>query len=58
MERETVLSGYCRVLDASRMVVAEAENGVLTEVDCNYPDCPYAPNCPIAEKIDAFLKDS
>ena len=30
MEEEVFYSGYCRVLDASRTVAAEKENGVLT----------------------------
>ena len=57
MEKETVLSGYCRVMDGSRMVMVCGENGQITDIDCNYPDCPYAPNCPIAEKIEVFLKE-
>ena len=48
---ETFVSGYCRVLDASRMVAVETEGKTLVEVDCQYPSCPYAPNCPIGEKI-------
>ena len=51
MEQEIFLSGYCRVLDQSRMVAAITENGQFLEADCSYPDCPYAPGCPIAEKI-------
>ena len=51
MEIEKFLSGYCRVLDCSRMVAVVLENGVLTETDCAYPNCPHAPNCPIAAKI-------
>ena len=56
MERETVISGYCRALDGSRMVVAEAEDTTLTEVDCAFPDCPHAPSCPIADRIKQFIK--
>ena len=56
MERETVLSGYCRALDHSRMVMAVAENGLLTEVDCDYPGCCHAQSCPIAQAIDEFLR--
>ena len=55
MERETVISGYCRQLDGSRMVCVEAEGNRLTDVDCQFSDCPYAPACPIAEKIQAFI---
>ena len=57
MERETVLTGYCRALDHSRMVMAEAEDGVLTDIDCDYPACAHAPVCRIAQAIDEFLKE-
>ena len=52
MEQETFVSGYCRCLDQSRMVAVVTEDGQLTEVDCGYPDCGYAPGCPVAQKID------
>ena len=55
MEREDFLCGYCRVLDQSRMVTLVTDCGALCEVDCNFESCPYAPNCPIAEKIRAVL---
>ena len=54
MEQEAFFSGYCRVLDASRTVAAEKEDGKLTFVDCNYPDCPHAPVCPIAKELETF----
>ena len=50
MEKEIFVSGYCRVLDQSRMVAVEITDGQV-EADCSYPDCPYAPNCQIALKI-------
>ena len=56
MEQETFLNGYCRAMDQSRMVAAVTDNGVLTDVDCSYPDCPYVPSCPIAEKIQDLIK--
>ena len=49
-EREIFLSGYCRALDQSRMVEVEIHRGEA-EADCAYPDCPYAPNCQISQKI-------
>ena len=58
MEKERFFSGYCRQTDNSRMVAAVKENGVLLEVDCCYPDCPYAPNCTVAEKITEFLQEN
>ena len=56
MEIEKFLSGYCRVLDCSRMVAVVLENGELTEVDCCYGSCVYQPNCPVAKEIDALLE--
>lgn len=56
MEREAFFSGYCRCIDSSRTVAVEAEDTVLTCVDCDYPDCPFAPTCPIAHSIDEFLQ--
>ena len=56
MEKELFLSGYCRALDGSRMVAIVLEDGALTEADCAYPNCPYAPNCPIAAKIEETLR--
>lgn len=50
MEKEIFVSGYCRVLDQSRIVAVEITDETL-EADCAYPDCPYAPNCQIAQKI-------
>ena len=55
MEREAFYSGYCRQLDGPRRVCAVAQDTQLTETDCLYPDCPYAPDCPIAEQIRLFL---
>ena len=51
MEEEKFLSGYCKQLDASRMVTLVLEKGQLTEVDCCYGSCVYEPNCPIAREI-------
>ena len=51
MEKELFLSGYCRVLDASRMVEVILEDGAFSEADCCYPDCIYSQNCTIAQSI-------
>ena len=55
MEKELFLSGYCRCMDQSRMVAVVVEDGALVEADCAYPDCAYAPNCPVAAKIAEAL---
>ena len=52
METEKFLSGYCRQLDASRMVEVIAEDGTVTEVDCCYGNCVYQSSCLIAKEID------
>lgn len=52
MEQERILSGYCRTLDQSRMVVAVLEEERLTEIDCDYPNCPHVQSCPIAKQLD------
>lgn len=57
MEKEIILSGYCRTTDASRMVEVVVDNGALLEVDCCYENCPHAPNCNIAESIRELLND-
>lgn len=57
MEREGFFSGYCRCIDGSRTVCAVAEKEELTEVDCLFPDCPHAPDCPIGQRIKEFLKE-
>lgn len=51
MEREIFLSGYCRCLDASRMVCAVLEDDCLVEIDCNMGTCPYESECSVAQKV-------
>ena len=54
MEIEKFVSGYCRQLDAARVVEVIAEDSRVTEVDCCYGSCEYQANCPIAKEIDTF----
>ena len=56
MEQELFFSGYCRCLDSSRTVALVIDDGKPDEVDCAYPACPYAPNCPIAAKMEEALQ--
>ena len=51
MEKEVFLSGYCRTIDASRMVEVILEDGEIAEIDCCYENCPHSPNCLIAKSI-------
>ena len=56
MEKEVFFSGYCRCMDASRMVAVEVDGGKLLEVDCNFGSCPYEGDCVLAEKIRELLE--
>ena len=55
MEQEVFFSGYCRCMDASRMVAVEVDDGKLLEVDCNFGTCPYETDCVLAEKIRELI---
>ena len=51
MEEEYIFTGYCRTIDASRMVTVETDGKKITDVGCCYDNCPYTQNCTIAKKI-------
>lgn len=57
METEHYLSGYCRMLDAPRLVEVLLEGRELTDVDCCYGSCTHQNSCPIAAQIDDLLQD-
>ena len=57
MEKETFISGYCRVLDQSRMVAVVTDNGELVEADCCFGNCPHEPNCQIAKQIKELISE-
>ena len=57
MECEKFFSGYCRQLDASRMVEVILEDGEVTEIDCCYGNCIHQANCPIAQEVDSLLHE-
>ena len=52
LETERYISGYCRQLDASRMVEVIMEDGKIIEVDCCYGSCSHQPSCLLAKQID------
>lgn len=52
MEIEKFISGYCRQLDASRMVEVVLEDDEAIEIDCCYGNCVYQSNCAIAKEIE------
>lgn len=54
METERFLSGYCRQLDASRMVEVVLEDGKITEVDCCYGSCVYQSECTVGKQISGL----
>ena len=57
MEQELFITGYCRSIDQSRMVTAVTENKQLTEVDCCFETCVYAPNCTVAAQLRALAEE-
>lgn len=54
---EAAFSGYCRTIDAARLVFCEAHGGE-TEIDCDYEVCPYAAGCPVGTQITDFLQQA
>lgn len=52
---EETFSGYCRTIDAARLVFCESDEGDV-EIDCSYADCAYAAGCPVGMQITEFLK--
>ena len=55
IEAEEFISGYCRCLDASRMVAVE-ETARGWEIDCEFGRCPYEPACRIAQQISKIME--
>lgn len=49
---EQCFSGYCRALDASRVVMADTDDGAA---DCDFPACLHAPVCKIAAELREFF---
>ena len=49
---EKFITGYCRCIDKSRIVLLE--DG---EADCEYENCPHKPACEIAKQITAIVED-
>ena len=58
MEIEKFVSGYCRVLDCSRLVEVLLTDGNVEEVDCCYGNCVYQPNCQIALRIEELKNEA
>ena len=54
---EHFFSGYCRQLDAARMVEVVIENRQIDEIDCCYGSCKFQNDCPIAKSVDELLEN-
>ena len=54
---EQFFSGYCRQLDAPRMVELVTQAGQIEEVDCCYGNCQFQSACPIAQAIADYLNN-
>ena len=48
---EAFITGYCRALDKSRIVLVE--DG---EADCAFENCPYKGSCEIGKQIQALAE--
>ena len=58
MEEERVCSGWCRQTDEVRRVMFEyADDGGhyrISDADCCYFHCPFAPECTVAAQAREF----
>lgn len=54
-EMERCLQGYCRNIDAARLVLVEADESG-TEIDCSYEVCAYRETCPIGRQITELMQ--
>ena len=46
---EKILTGYCRVLDSARTVMAEYDE--QWDIDCQFPHCGFAGDCTIGKQL-------
>ena len=44
MDEEFIVSGYCRVIAGSRVLVCELTDDGF-DSGCKYPSCDFSPNC-------------
>ena len=58
MEEERICSGWCRQMDAVRRVMfeyaADGDHQRISDADCAFPDCPFAPECPVAAQAREY----
>ena len=53
---ERYLTGYCRCLDASRIVEVVTGDGNLEDCDCSYGNCKFQSQCTIAQGIEELTE--
>lgn len=51
---EKTFTGYCRVMDGARTVMAEYDDG--WEIDCRFPGCTFAADCPIGRQLQSLTE--
>lgn len=54
---EAAFSGYCRTIDAPRLVFCEESGGEM-EIDCDFEVCPHAGDCPVGKQITEFVRQT
>lgn len=54
---EWIISGYCRVQDQARTVMAE-KDGNDWDFGCDFPSCAYAHDCPIGKQLHEKMEEA
>ncbi len=54
---EVITTGYCRKIDAARILCCEKESGKLS-TDCLYPACEYAQTCRLIKSVEEKMNGS
>lgn len=52
---EEFFTGYCRVLDGARTVLADSDDGTA---DCAWAVCSYAAECHVGTQISRFFSET
>lgn len=50
---EKILTGYCRILDGARTVMAEYDDG--WDIDCQFPACGFCADCTIGRQLQELI---
>ena len=54
---EITFSGYCRTIDAARIVLLEMD-GAEPDIECDYGCCAFRDQCSIGKEITALLGEN